>query len=93
MSRPTHDAVATIGKYTAADGTEKKRYQNVGKLFTDSDGRISLKLDVVPCGPGWNGWLSFYPVKDRSEGHHDKPAPSTSAEPVHDDGDDDNVPY
>lgn len=83
MSRPTHDAVVTLGEYTSADGTKKKRYQNVGKLFTHDDGRQSLKLDVIPCGPGWTGWISFYPIK------RDTPPPGTSQPPASDDPDDD----
>ena len=38
-SKKTHDAVATIGSYKDRDGNEKKRYVNVGSVFTDEDGR------------------------------------------------------
>ena len=68
-SRPTHDVLATVGEYTAADGTKKKSYQKCGKLFTYDDGGMSLKLDVVPVGPGWSGWLSIFKIRP-----HDAPA-------------------
>jgi len=64
MARPTHDIVATLGEYTAADGTKKKRYHPCGKAFTNEKGQVSLKIDAMPCSPEWSGWLSLYPVKD-----------------------------
>jgi single-stranded DNA-binding protein len=58
-----YDAVATIGKYTDKQGNEKKRYVTVGSVFGDDQGRMSLKLDAVPCSPEWSGWISFYEPK------------------------------
>lgn len=69
MSRKTHDLVATVGTYKDREGNEKKRYQNVGSVFEDTDGRRSYKLDAVPVGTEWSGWLSEYPVKRESEEH------------------------
>ncbi len=63
-SKYTHDVVATNGEYKA-NGETKKRYINVGKAFTDDSGRISIKLDSVPVGPEWSGWLSLYEPKGR----------------------------
>lgn len=62
----THDLIATVGKYMK-DGEEKKRYVNVGAGFCDDQGRLSIKLETVPVGPEWSGWLSLYPVKERAE--------------------------
>ena len=66
-SRKTHDAVATVGTYKDRSGNEKKRYVNIGSVFTDDDGRQSLKLDSVPVGPEWSGWISFYEPKEREQ--------------------------
>jgi hypothetical protein len=66
MARPTHDIVATLGEYEAADGSKKKRYHTCGKAFTNDQGQISLKLDALPCSPEWSGWLSLYPVQEPS---------------------------
>lgn len=63
-SQYTHDVVATNGEYKS-NGETKKRYINVGKAFTDENGRISIKLDSVPVGPDWSGWLSLYEPKPR----------------------------
>lgn len=69
MSRKTHDLVATVGTYKDREGNEKKRYQNVGSVFEDTDGRRSYKLDAVPVGKEWSGWLSEYPVHREGEEH------------------------
>lgn len=73
-SKKTHDVVATVGTYKdRQSGEEKKRYQNVGSAFTDEDGRISLKLDAVPVGPEWSGWLSLYlPKDDRGQARQER---------------------
>lgn len=63
-NRVTHKLLATTGKYKGADGTEKKRYLQVGVLFTGDDGRMSIKLDAVPVGPEWSGYLSVFPMDD-----------------------------
>lgn len=82
----THDLVATIGKYKARDGTEKKRYITIGSIFTDDQGRRSYKLDALPLGPEWSGWASEYPVernnqRDRDPRDH---APRTQQPPPRD---------
>ena len=86
-SRYTHDVVATVGKYTK-DGEEKKKYANVGKAFTDEQGRISIKMETVPIGPDWSGWLSLYPAKDRDERPQ---APARNHQS--DAGDSDDIPF
>lgn len=65
-------AVATMGKYTNAQGEEKKRYTNVGTLFQQDDGRLSLKLDAVPVGEGWSGWISFYDLEPKKDARQDE---------------------
>lgn len=90
MSRPTHDIVATIGEYTNSNGEKKRRYVNCGKAFTGDSG-ISLKIDSLPAGPGWNGWLSLYPVREENN-----PPPSRStaaATPPHREEDEDDIPF
>lgn len=63
-----YDAVATVGKYTAKDGTEKKRYLTVGTVFEGEGGKLSLKLDGMPVSPDWSGWISFYEPKPYNGG-------------------------
>ena len=64
-SKYTHDVVATNGTYKDNQGNDKKRYINVGKAFTNDQGQISIKLESVPVGPDWSGWLSLYEPKSR----------------------------
>lgn len=65
MARKVFDVVATVGKYTDKQGNEKKRYTNVGAVFEDDQGRLSIKLETIPVGPEWSGWISLYPPKER----------------------------
>ena len=69
IMKKKYDAVATVGKYTAKDGTEKKRYLTVGAIFESEDGRLSLKLDGMPVSPEWSGWISFYEPKQQQGGN------------------------
>lgn len=91
-----YDAKATIGKYRNAQGEEKKRYITVGAVFEDDQGRMSLKLDAVPCSPEWSGWVAFY--EPNPEGYQQRPAPQKSGPsrqamaPVISDEDDD-IPF
>lgn len=64
---PHKRAVATVGTYTDRQGNEKKRYLNVGTLFKYEDGGLALKIDAVPIGEGWNGFISFYDIEDRQD--------------------------
>lgn len=66
--KPYRRAVAVTGTYTDRNGAEKKRYTNVGTLFQYDDGGLALKLDSVPVGEGWNGFISFYEIEDKREG-------------------------
>jgi len=65
MAKKVFDAVATVGKYTDKQGNEKKRFVNVGAAFEDDQGRLSIKLETIPVGPHWSGWISFFPPKER----------------------------
>lgn len=95
-SQYTHDVVATTGEYTNQSGEKKKEYTNVGKAFTDDQGRISIKMKTIPVGPEWSGWLSLYPAKEREpQGIPQRPTQRSMppAPAVVDLGDDDDVPF
>lgn len=89
-SQYTHDVVATIGTYKGADGSDKKNYLNVGKAFTDDQGRLSFKLDAIPVTPEWSGWFSLYERKERGQqqARSQRPARPAPLEPEEDD-----IPY
>ena len=88
MAKKAFDVVATTGTYQSG-GQEKKRYTTCGAAFTDDQGRISIKLETVPVGPGWSGWLSLYPVKE--DGRRAQPA-ARNAE-TYKDGDGSEIPF
>lgn len=77
--KKAYDAVATVGKYTDRQGNEKKRYVTVGAVFEDDQGRMSLKMDAVPCSHEWSGWISFYEPKEREQPRQQSPAPRQDA--------------
>ena len=56
MSKVVKEVVVITGKYTNAEGIEKNRYQNIGKIISTERGEM-LKLDAMPVmDGGWNGW-------------------------------------
>lgn len=93
-NRKTHDVVATVGEYTDRNGEKKKRYLNVGSAFTDDQGRISIKLEALPVGKDWSGYLSLYPPKEQDQGRsrqQQRPAPQQEALPM--DDPDEEIPF
>jgi hypothetical protein len=62
---PFKKAVVKTGTYTDRDGNEKARYLNVGVLFKYEDGGLALKLEAMPVGDGWNGFVSFFDMDDK----------------------------
>lgn len=83
--KPYKRAVAVTGTYTDRSGAEKKRYTNVGTLFQYDDGGFALKLDSVPVGQGWSGFVSFYDIEDRDAKASGERAPAAELE--------DEIPY
>lgn len=83
--KPYKRAVAVTGTYEVR-GETKKRYTNVGTLFQYDDGGLALKLDSVPVGDGWNGFVSFYDIEDKKDAK-----PSGGSAPHHDINDD--IPF
>ena len=96
-ARRTHDAVATIGEYKdKATGEKKKIRKSIGTLFQDDQGRMSLKLDLIPtAGTGWSGFVSLYPIEGqgaagpRQGWQSGCPAPPTTSP----DDEDDDLPF
>jgi hypothetical protein len=81
--RKVYDVVATVGK--RKDG--KNNYVKVGVVL-EGDKGLSMKLESIPCGNEWNGWLNFYEPKARN----DAPQANTQSEPPPGDFDD-KIPF
>jgi len=95
MNKKKYDAVATIGEYTTKSGEKKKRYTTIGSVFEDDAGRLSLKLDSVPVGPEWSGWVSFYETtiaqNKTNEPEHRKRSQAPVSAPLRED--DEEIPF
>jgi hypothetical protein len=59
--KPIKKATAVIGKYIdKQSGQEKSSYIRVGQLFQRDDGSLCMKMEAIPAGSAWNGWINFY---------------------------------
>lgn len=46
----------------------ERRYIPIGRLLTDENGRISLKIDTLPLpSVDWKGWVNFFPATETDE--------------------------
>lgn len=61
-----YDAIAVTGEYQDRDGNTRKRYQKCGVVF-QTDRGLSLKLEALPVGGDWNGWLMLMEPRDNRE--------------------------
>ena len=77
--------VATGGKYTDANGQEKNRYVTVGKAFIRDDKSVSIKVDAMPVGPEFSGWLNLYDLDEDRQGQAPARAPAPAPAAVDDD--------
>jgi hypothetical protein len=68
--------VASTGKYTDSQGNEKNRYFTVGRAFVREDKSVCIKIDAMPVGPDFNGWLNLY---DLDEDRQQAAAPAAPA--------------
>ena len=80
-SRKIKDLVATIGEYKAQDGEIKKRYLKCGAMFENDEGNQSIKIDGLPVGADWSGWLSLYDPREFNKDSPKTNAPAIDAGP------------
>jgi len=67
MSKKRLDAIAVVGEYTDSQGNPKKRYSKLGSAFVNDKGEVSVKLDSMPCGGTWDGWISLREPYDQDK--------------------------
>ncbi len=79
------DVIAAVGEYTNAQGQVKKRFIKIGSAWDKGQQGISIKLDSIPSGNEWDGWLTARPPLERQ----DKPRQAPQASNV----DDDMIPF
>ena len=80
--RPIKKLVAVTGEYTdRKTGQPKKQYTRIGTMFKDDErGYVSLKIESMPVGDGWNGWVSVYDLDGQQAA--DKAGLSEPAQPA-----------
>lgn len=61
---PIKQLAAKVGEYREGN-TVKGRYFNIGTLFTKDDGSLVIKLDGVPVGPDFKGWVYAFDIKEK----------------------------
>ncbi len=89
MAVKKYDVVAITGEYTNAQGEKKKRYVNCGAVFETEKG-MSLKLESLPVGGEWNGWLSLY---EPSQRQREEPKQQKSSDPFAGGDGDEPLPF
>ena len=53
------DLMASTGSYIDSQGRKAKRWTRVGVVMHDkSTKKMSIKIDCIPIGPTWSGWLA-----------------------------------
>lgn len=68
-----------VGEYTDNTGATKSRFLTISKLFKRDDGSITLKIDSIPVGAGWDGWINFSDPLPRDNQSAPAPAAGTAA--------------
>ncbi len=68
MMRKFADLLATTGDWVDDAGKRHKCRSKVGIIFKDDlSGKLSVRLELLPVGPVWSGWLAVVPVGDEFE--------------------------
>lgn len=67
MAQATHDLSVKTGEYQDRQtGQVKNRWLRIGTAFQHDDGGLSIKLDCVPLGQEWDGWVSMF-LRDQGQ--------------------------
>lgn len=67
--RPYGNIRAKVREYTDKEtGKTKGVYIDVGTLFASPHfSHMAIKIDAMPVGLEWNGWLSVYPKENTTQ--------------------------
>jgi hypothetical protein len=93
MATKIKNLVASNGTYRNAAGEEKSRWLTVGGMFQDGN-KTTIKIDSIPAGKEWNGWLSIVdlPVPDERP-QPSRQAPRQGQQRSQFEGMDDDIPF
>lgn len=66
--KPYARVKAKVREYTDSEGNTKGVYTDIGTLFASPHfSNITIKLDAVPIGNYWGGWLSIFKIEDKED--------------------------
>ncbi len=83
-----YDAVVVVGEYEDRQtGKTKKQYRTVGAVLQNDEGRLSLKLEMVPL-VNFNGWINFYEPRDKEQKPDQRQGAAPAGDPF-----DDSIPF
>ena len=64
-SKRKYDLVAKVGEYES-NGEKKARWFTCGAVFENEKGQLSAKINGLPVGSEWNGWLNLSMPSEKS---------------------------
>ena len=76
-SKKKYNLIAKTGEYEL-NGEKKARWFTCGGVFENENGQLSVKIDGIPVGTDWNGWLTLSTLNEQKSGAQ-TPAASSSA--------------
>ena len=70
-STKKYNLVAKVGEYEK-NGVIKARWFTCGAVFENENGQLSVKIDSMPVGEKWDGWLNLFetnkhPIEEKTE--------------------------
>ena len=53
--------------YQTSDGSRKTYWSQHGSMWIDDNGSVTIKLDSIPVGEKWTGYMKAFPTKPREQ--------------------------
>lgn len=62
-----YDIKYAAREYKTSDGTQKTYWSQHGSMWIDDNGSITIKIDSIPVGEKWTGYMKAFPTKPREQ--------------------------
>jgi hypothetical protein len=62
-----YDIKYAAREYKTSDGTQKTYWSQHGSMWIDDNGSVTIKLDSIPVGEKWTGYMKAFPTKPREQ--------------------------
>ena len=53
--------------YQTSDGSRKTYWSQHGSMWIDDNGLVTIRLDSIPIGEKWTGYMKAFPSKPREQ--------------------------